>query len=121
MPDSNVFGRRGGGTVTIIEAPVRRSAARNAKITACVVWVIVTLLSAAVLASRWHPIIALFAGALIGLAAAFVVALVVLIWPVLRVIWWWLAEIALAFGLVTSWVWLADHVRFPYLLGLVTG
>jgi hypothetical protein len=84
------------------------------------VWVVVTLLSATVLASKWHPIIALFAGALIGLAIAFVTSVTVLAWPVIRAIWWWLPEIALAFALVASWVWLADHIKFPYLLGVVT-
>jgi hypothetical protein len=119
MPNSSGFGRSG-GTVTVIEEPVRRNTRRNAKITACVVWVAVTLLSACVLASKWHPILALFAGALIGLVVAFVTAAVVLAWPVLRVIWWWLPEMLLAFGLVATWVWLADHVRFPYTLGVVT-
>jgi len=121
MPNSNrasAFGRRS-GTVTVIEERVRRSAARNAKITGCVAWVIVTLLSAAVLASRWHPVLALLAGALIGLAAAFVVAVAVLIWPVVRVIWWWLPEITLAFGMITSWTWLADRLAAGYLLGAV--
>lgn len=120
MPNSKGFGRRSGGTVTVIEEPVRRNTTRNAKITACIVWAAVTLLSATVLASKWHPIIALFAGALIGVAVAFVTAAVVLAWPVLRAIWWWLPEIGLAFMLVTGWVWLADHVKFPYLLGVIT-
>jgi hypothetical protein len=120
MPNSSGLSRRGGGTVTIIEEGVRRNTTRNAKISACVTFVAVTLLSATVLASKWQPILAGFVGILIGLAAAFVVAVVVLIWPVVRAIWWWLPEIALAFALVASWVWLADHVHFPYLLGVVT-
>jgi hypothetical protein len=120
MPNSSGLGRRGGGTVTIIEEGVRRNTTRNAKITACVVWIAVTLLSATVLASRWHPILALFAGAFIGLAAAFITGITVLAWPVIRAIWWWFPEIMLAVGLVATWVWLADHVHFPYLLGVVT-
>ena len=70
MPNSNGFGRRGGGTVTVIEEPVRRNATRNAKITACVVWVAVTMLSACVLASNWHPDHRPVRRALIGLAVA---------------------------------------------------
>ena len=91
MPKSNrgsAFGRRS-GTVTVIEEPVRRSAARKARIVFWVIWIIVSLLSAAVAASKWHPIIALFAGIGIGLAVAAIVAGAVLIWPVVRVIWWW--------------------------------
>lgn len=122
MPNSNrgsAFGRRS-GTVTVIEEPVRRSAARNAKIAACIVWVPVTLLSATVLASRWHPIIALLAGVLIGLAAAFIVAVAVIVWPVVRAIWWWLPEIGLSFGLVVGWMELADHTTLAYRLAAVT-
>ena len=122
MPNSNrgsAFGRRG-GTVTVIEEPVRRSAARKARIVFWVIWVTVSLLAAAVAASKWHPIIALFAGIGIGLAVAAVVAGAVLIWPVVRVIWWWLPEIGLAFGLVTGWTWLADHTTLDYRLAAVT-
>ena len=116
MPKSSTFGRRSGGTVTVIEQPVRRSAARKAKIAALVVWVLVSLLAATVAASKWHPIIALFAGVLIGLAAAFIVAVAVLIWPVVRVIWWWTPEIGLATGLVAGWIELASHTTFGYRL-----
>jgi hypothetical protein len=115
MPNSRVFGGRSGGTVTVIEEGVRRSTTRNAKIVFWVLWVVITLLAATVLASRWHPIIALFAGLAIGLVVAAVTAFVVLAWPVIRAIWWWLPEIALAFGLVAGWVWLADRIKFPYL------
>jgi hypothetical protein len=120
MPNSRVFGGRSGGTVTVIEEGVRRSTTRNAKIVFWVLWVVVTLLAATVLASKWHPIIALFGGLAIGLVVAAVVAFVVLAWPVIRAIWWWLPEIALAFALVAGWVWLADRVKFPYLPVVVT-
>ena len=120
MPNSTVFGRRSGGTVTVIEEPVRRNTLRNAKITFWVLWVVVSLLSATVLASKWHPILALLAGLLTGLVVAVIVAGVVLAWPVIRVIWWWLPEIASAAALAAGWVWLADHLRFPYTLGVLT-
>jgi hypothetical protein len=118
MPKSNrgsALGRRS-GTVTVIEEPVRRSAARKSKIVFWVVWVTVTLLAATVAASRWHPIIALLVGVLTGLVAALIVAGCVLIWPVVRTIWWWTPEIGLAFGLVTGWVWLADHTTLTWRL-----
>jgi hypothetical protein len=121
MPKSNrggVFGRRS-GTVTVIEEPVRRSSVRKAKIVFWVVWVTVALLAATVLASRWHPIVALLAGLGIGLAVAAITAFIVLIWPVIRTIWWWAPEIGMAFGLVTGWIWLADHTTLPYRLGSV--
>jgi ABC-type multidrug transport system fused ATPase/permease subunit len=118
MPNSNgrgAFGRRS-GTVTVIDQPVRRSAMRTAKIAAIVTWLAVTLLATTVAASYWHPIIALFAGAFIGLAVAFVVAAFVIAWPVLRVIWWWAAEIITALAFVFGWMELAEHTLLLYRL-----
>ena len=89
MPYSNrrsPFGRRP-GTVTVIEEPVRRNAARTAKIATIVTAITVGLLVATVAASKWNPIIALFAGVLVGVAAGFIVAVVILAWPVIRTIW----------------------------------
>ena len=121
MPKSNRggFGGRRSGTVTVIEEPVRRSSIRTAKIVFYILWPVVGLLSATVLASKWHPILALLAGIGIGLAVALIVSAVVLIWPVLRVLWWWAAEITLAFGLGIGWVDLADHTTLPYRIGAV--
>jgi hypothetical protein len=120
VPNSRLSGRRSGGTVTVIEERVRRSSLRNAQIVFWVLWVVVTVLAATVLAGKWHPILALLAGLLIGLVLAVAVAVVVLAWPVIRVIWWWLPEIATAVVLTAGWVWLADHLRFPYTLGVLT-
>jgi hypothetical protein len=121
MPYSNRrsgFGRRS-GTVTVIEEPVRRDAARTAKIAAIVTTLAVGLLAATVAASRWHPIIALFAGVLAGVAAGFAVAIVILAWPVIRVIWWWSIEILTAVALVAGWVELASHTTLPARIGAV--
>ena len=111
MPKSNSrlpFGR-GSGTVTVIEEPVLRSYTRKAKIVFWITWAAVALLSATVLASRWHPIIALVAGGLIALVPAFLAAAVVAAWPVIRAIWWWLPELLLVAGVITGWMELADH------------
>ena len=111
MPNSSgrpAFGRRS-GTVTVIEEPVRRNAARTAKIVFYVVWIIVGLLSATVAASKWHPIIALFAGAAIGAATGLIAAAFIIAWPVLRAIWWWLPELLLAAAFVFGWIQLAAH------------
>ena len=51
----------------MIEEPVLRSYRRKAKIVFYVTWVIVGLLAATVAASKWHPILALFAGLAVGL------------------------------------------------------
>lgn len=111
MPNSSgrsAFGRRS-GTVTVIEEPVRRNAARTAKIVFYVVWITVGLLAATVLASKWHPIIALFAGAAIGAALGLITAAFIIAWPVLRAIWWWLPELLFAAAFVFGWIQLAEH------------
>ena len=112
-------GRRSGGTVTVIEEPVRRSAVRKAKIVFWICWITIGLLAATVLASKWHPILALLAGMAIGLAAAAIIAALVIAWPVLRALWWWTPEIGLTLGLVTGWVDLADHTTLPIRLAVV--
>ena len=87
MPSSNrgMFGR-GNGTIAVIEQPVMRSYRRKAKIMFNVTWFIVTVLAATVAASRWHPVIALFAGAAFGFITAAIVWAVIAAWPVLRAI-----------------------------------
>ena len=111
MPKSNHRGLlgRGSGTVTVIEEPVLRSYTRKAKVTFYVVWVTVGLLAAVVLASRWHPIAALFAGALIGLVPAFITAAIVAAWPVIRAIGWWLPELLFTVAVIIGWIELAYH------------
>ena len=82
-------------------------------------WITIGLLAATVLASKWHPILALLAGIGIGLVAAAVIAALVIAWPVLRALWWWTPEIGLTLGLVTGWVDLADHTTLPIRLAVV--
>jgi hypothetical protein len=111
VPKSNRRGLlgRGSGTVTVIDEPVQRSYTQKAKIAFYVIWAVVGLLSAVVLASRWHPIVALVAGAAVGLVPAFLTAAVIAAWPVIRTIWWWLPELLLTAGGITGWTEVADH------------
>ena len=111
---------RGTGTITVIEEPVLRSYRRKAKIVFYVTWIIVTVLAATVAASTWHPIIALLAGLLAGLILGAIAASIVAAWPVIRAIWWWAPETALAGGLTAGWIELADHTTLPYRLAIVT-
>lgn len=103
------FGGKSTGTVTVIEAKVHRSSARNAKMAFILTAVIVGLLSAVVAASYWHPIVSLIVGALIGVPTGALAWLLVRIWPVIRLLWWWSLETALAVLLLTAWVQLANH------------
>ncbi|MBM0205560.1 hypothetical protein JNW90_23010 [Micromonospora sp. STR1s_5] len=95
--------------MTVIEAKVHRSSARNARMAFILTAVIVGLLSAVVAASYIHPILAVFVGALIGVPTGGLVWLLVRIWPVIRLLWWWSLETALAVVLLTGWVQLANH------------
>ncbi|MER7893562.1 hypothetical protein ABTX15_27480 [Micromonospora sp. NPDC094482] len=95
--------------MTVIEAKVHRSSARNARLAFILSAVIVGVLSAVVAASYMHPILALIVGALIGVPVGAIVWVLVRIWPVLRLLWWWLPEIGLTVGVLTFWVQLANH------------
>ncbi|AXH90438.1 hypothetical protein ACFWDZ_22920 [Micromonospora aurantiaca] len=95
--------------MTVIEAKVHRSSARNARMAFILTAVIVGVLSAVVAAAYWHPIVALFVRALIGVPTGGLVWLLVRIWPVIRLLWWWTPETLLSAGLLTGWVQLANH------------
>jgi hypothetical protein len=110
-------GRR--GTVTVIEDHVSRSYTRTAKIAFWVVSIVAGLLAATVLTEHWHPILALMLGALIGSAVALPIAAVIVAWPVLRAIVWWLPEITGAAALVYGFVLLAQHTTMPVRLVVV--
>ncbi|WFE51463.1 hypothetical protein [Micromonospora sp. WMMD1155] len=95
--------------MTVIEAKVHRSSARNARLAFVLTAVIVGLLSAVVAASSIHPILAVFVGALIGIPCGALAWVLVRIWPVIRLLWWWSTEIVLTVLLLTFWVQLANH------------
>lgn len=103
------FAGKSTGTVTVIEASVHRSSARNARLAFILTAVTVGLLSAVVAASYWHPVVALIVGALVGVSCGAAAWLLVRIWPVLRLLWWWTTEVLLSAGLLTGWVQLAGH------------
>jgi hypothetical protein len=97
---------RGGGATTVIELPVTRSFRRMAKVAFLVVSLVVFVLAATVLSHAMHPIIGIMLGALIGVAVGGTVALVVVAWPLLRVLWHWSVEITASVLLVYGWTWL---------------
>jgi hypothetical protein len=120
MPNSNrgMFGR-GTGTITVIEEPVMRSYRRKAKIVFYATWIITGLLAATVAASKWHPVLALFAGLAFGLITGAIASAVVAAWPVIRTIWWWTPETVIMGALVVGWVELAEHTTLVYRLACV--
>ena len=113
------FGRKSSGTITVIEAKVHRSSARNARLAFILTAVIVGLLSAVVAASSIHPILAVFVGALIGVPLGALAWLLVRVWPVLRLLWWWTPEIGITTALGAAWVQLVNHTSTPVTLIVV--
>lgn len=95
--------------MTVIEARVHRSSARNAKVAFVLTAVIAGLLAAVVAASYMHPIFALFVGIVIGVPLGGIVWVLVRIWPVIRLLWWWTPEIGLTGLLTIGWVQLAAN------------
>src|ERR1700750_1042723 len=111
-----MFGR-GNGTITVIEEPVMRSYRRKAKIVFYVTLIITATLTATVAASKWQPLLALFAGLVLGTVIAVIAAGTVTAWPVIRAIWWWTPETALTGSLIFGWVELADHTHLYWRVG----
>ncbi len=110
MPKStrrSVFGTSNRGqTVTVIEAPVAHNFRRRATVAFWVTLLTVGLLAGTVAAHYLHPIVGGLLGALIGAGCGAVVFVLIVAWPVLRIVWHWLPEIGLGLGLVYGWVWL---------------
>ncbi|MEU7615583.1 hypothetical protein AB0B27_05690 [Micromonospora rifamycinica] len=105
--------------MTVIEAKVHRSSARNARMAFILTAVIIGVLAAVVAAAYVHPIIALFIGAAVSVPCGALAWLLVRIWPVLRLLWWWTPEIVLAVLLLTGWVQLATHTPTLVTLAVV--
>jgi hypothetical protein len=105
--------------VTVIEAKVHRSSARKARLAFILTAVIVGLLAAVVAASYMHPILALIVGALIGVPTGALAWVLVRVWPVLRLLWWWLPEIVLTTAAITFWMELVNHTTGPMTLLVV--
>lgn len=110
---------RSSGSVTVIQTSVHRSYARNARLAGIITALVVGVLAATVAADHVHPVVAAMLGGLIGTCVGAVVWAVVRVWPVLRIIWWWLPEIILAFGLVYGWIALARATSLPVRLLVV--
>jgi hypothetical protein len=114
-----LFGERPVGAVTLVETPVSRSYARKARIAFIVVGLAVWGATLAVLSLRMNLLLSIVLGLLLGVCLGFAVAVVVRIWPVLRLLWHWSVEIGLAAGFVLSVRALAGVVPAPLALAVV--
>lgn len=93
---ARLFEGRPTGTMAIVEAPVARSYARRAWIAFVAVSVSAGVVLSAGLAMVWDLVPAVAVGTVAGAVCGLVVAVLIRVWPVLRVLWHWAAEIVLA-------------------------
>ncbi|MEU7909441.1 hypothetical protein [Actinoplanes sp. NPDC049118] len=112
------FGKRS-GTVTVIEAKVHRSAERDARMAFIITAIVVCLIAMTVASDHMHPILAFLVGAMISLITGAVAWTLVRIWPVIRLIWWWIPEIGTAVLLTYGWMQLANHTPAPVTLAVL--
>ncbi len=96
MSARKLFGDHPVGAITMIDTPVSLSYARKARVTFLAVAAGVATATAIVLSVFQHPVLAVMIGIAAGLVCGFVAAALVRVWPVLRVLWWWLTEVVLA-------------------------
>jgi hypothetical protein len=109
-----------GQTVTVIEAPTRYSQRRKAKVAFWVTLFTVGLLTATVASHYWHPILGFLFGALVGGTCGAILFVLIVIWPVLRIIWWWLPELLIGLAGTYGWTWLMNAIPLWLALVLVT-
>lgn len=107
-------------SVAVIEAPIARSYRRKAIIAFFVTTPAVGLLAGIVIGEYLHPILGFILGMLLGAVVGVTVAVFIAVWPVLRVLWHWLPEIALTCGFVYGWTALMQSASLPVSLLVVT-
>lgn len=93
MASGRLFGTSPVGAVAVVEAPVSQWYARRARITVVVVGLAADAVVTALLSLFCPLLLAVAIGASAGLLLGFVAGVLVRVWPVLRVLWWWIIEI----------------------------
>jgi hypothetical protein len=106
----SVFSNSRVGTVAIVDAPVSQWYARRARVTVVVVGLIVDAVVTALVSVFCPLLLAVGIGALSGIVLGLVAGVLVRVWPVLRVLIWWSAELSAALVVVGGPVTLAHLV-----------
>jgi hypothetical protein len=114
-----LFGERPVGAVTLVETPVSRSYARKARVAFIVVSLTASTMTAAALSLRMNLALSIVLGVLVGVCLGFAVALIVRVWPFLRMLWHWSVEISLGLAVVAVVRWLATVMPAPLALAVV--
>ena len=107
MTTRRLLGDGPASAVTIVEPPLSRWYARRARVVFWVAALGVALTATPVLLLVVSPVAAAVAGVVLAIASGLVAAALVRVWPVLRVLWHWAAELTafavlLTFGLVLA-------------------
>jgi hypothetical protein len=116
-----LFGERPVGAVTLVETPVSRSYARKTRVAFIVVSLAASSMAVAVLSLRMNLALSIVFGVLLGVCLGFAVAVVVRVWPFLRMLWHWSVEIGVTLGLLLLVRWLAGMMPAPLALAVVLG
>jgi hypothetical protein len=116
-----LFGDRPAEAVAIVEAPVSRSYARKARIAFVSVTAVAGALGTVSLATVMAVVPAVVLGCVAGAVCGLAVAVVVRVWPVLRVLWHWAAEIATLSAVVGVASVLAQLLHRALALAVVVG
>jgi hypothetical protein len=110
------------GVVTLVERSAMRTAADRARLVFLTVTAVGAVLGAIVLAPRLGPLWGLVVGGAAGFVLGLIAGALVAVWPVLRVLWHWSAEIAVCLMLVAVSTWLSAHAaRLLPVLVLLAG
>ena len=95
--------------MTLVEVGAMRTAANRARLVFLTVTASSAVLGAIVAAPRFGPLWGLVVGGAAGFLLGLVAGAVVAVWPVLRVLWHWSAEIAVCLVLAVASTWLSAH------------
>lgn len=107
MAGGGLFGRRPVTAMTLVDAPVSRSYGQKARLAFVAGGGVCGVLAAAVFYLAGFPVLAAVPlGVLVGAVAGAVFGVLVVCWPVLRVLWWWSVEITAATLLLGPALWL---------------
>lgn len=123
MSKSNLYGSSLHGhpaTIAMIEHVVRARAIRRSKIAFWTIGTTVTLATTVVAFRITTPLRALLVGLVSGAILGFCFALVLFVWPAIRVLWHWAFEVTLFAGVLAGYLALTSVLPWPAALAVLT-
>jgi hypothetical protein len=108
-----------GRGAAIVDVVQRRQANRVAKAAFIVVWAVLTPTIVVVASTITHLLLATVIGLAAGLATAAVTYVIVLVWPAIRLVWYWSGEITTLCLLLAGYLGLSRVLAWPAALLLL--